>query len=41
MDRGVTQGYLVTPAIFNIMVDAVVRSVLLEVYGTKESHHGI
>ena len=30
-DRGVTQGDPVSPTVFNIVVDAVVRKVLLEV----------
>ena len=38
--RGVTQGYLVSPTIFNIVVDAVVRADLLEVYGPQEDSHG-
>ena len=32
-DRGVNQGYLVSPTVFNIMVDAVAREVLLEICG--------
>ena len=39
-ERGVTQGYPVSPMIFNILVDAVVRAVLLEVCGTQEAHRG-
>ena len=39
-ERGVTQGYPVSPTIFNIVVDAVVRAVLLEVCRPQESHHG-
>ena len=38
-DRGVKQGDPVSLAIFNTVVDAVVRAVLLEVCGTQESHH--
>ena len=38
--RGVTQGDPVYPAIFNLVVDAVVRADLLEVCGTQESQHG-
>ena len=30
---------MVSPKIFNIVVDAVVRAVLLEVYGPQKSHH--
>ena len=37
---GVTQGDPVSPTIFNIVVEAVVRAVLLEVCGTQEAHHG-
>ena len=36
---GVTQGHPVSPEIFNIMVEAVVRAFLLEVYGPQEAHH--
>ena len=39
-ERGVTHGYLVSPTIFNIVMDAVVRVVLLEVCGPQEEHHG-
>ena len=35
--RGVTQGYLVYPMIFNIVVDAVVRATLEVVCVTQES----
>ena len=38
---GVTQGYLFSLTIFNIVVDAVVRVGLLEFYGTQEAHHGL
>ena len=40
IDRGVTQGYPVSRMIFNIVLDAVVRAVLLEVCGPQEAHHG-
>ena len=40
-DRGVTQGKLASPMIFNIMVDAVVREVLEEVCGLQEAQHGM
>ena len=40
-ERGVTQVYQVSPEIFNIVVDSVVRLVLLEVYGDHEAHHGL
>ena len=40
MERGVNQGDLVSPTIFNIVVDAVVREVRLEVFGPHEAHHG-
>ena len=40
MDRGVKQGDLVSLTIFNIVVVAVVRTVLLEVCGPQEAHHG-
>ena len=40
MDRGVKQGDLVSLTIFNIVVVAVVRTVLLEVCGPQEKHHG-
>ena len=33
-------GYPVSPTIFNIVVDPVVRADLLEVYGPQEAHHG-
>ena len=35
-----TQGDLVSLTIFNIMMDALVRAVLLEVFGPYESYHG-
>ena len=40
-ERGVTQGGPVSPTIFNIVVDAVVSAVLLEVCGLHESQHGL
>ena len=40
MEIGVTQGEPVSPTIFNIVVDAVVREVLLEICGPQEAHHG-
>ena len=39
-DRGVTQGNPVSPTIFKIVVDAVVRVFLLEVCGNHKLHHG-
>ena len=36
-----TQGELVSPIVFNIMVNAVVRAVIVEVCGLKEAHQGI
>ena len=39
-DRGMTQGYPVSPTIFKIVVDAVVREVILEVCGPQEAQHG-
>ena len=38
-DREVTQGNLVSPNIFNIVVNSVVRAVLLEVCGSQEAHN--
>ena len=35
----VTQGYAVSPKVFNIVVDSVLRAVLLEVYGPQKAHH--
>ena len=40
-ERGVTQGEPVSPKIFNILVSAVVREVLLEVCGPQQAHHGL
>ena len=37
MERGVTQVRTVFPTFFNIVVDAEVRAVLLEVCGTQEA----
>ena len=39
MGIGVTQGVLVCPTVFNIVVGAVVMAVLLEVCGLQEAHH--
>ena len=39
--QGVTQGDLVYPTIFNIVVDAVVRETLREVCGPQEALHGL
>ena len=39
-ERGVTKGDPVYPMISNILVDAVVRAVLLEVCDSQEAHHG-
>ena len=39
-ERGVTQGYLFSMRIFNIVVDGVVIAFLIEFYGTQEEHHG-
>ena len=40
MGREVTQGNLIPPTIFNIVVDAVVRAALQEICGPQESQHG-
>ena len=40
MEKLVTQGDLLSPTIFNVVVDEVVRAVLLEVYGPQEAQHG-
>ena len=39
MERGVTQGDPVSPTVFNIVVDTVVRVVLLEVCRPQEAKH--
>ena len=39
-ERRVTHGDPVSPTIFNIVVDAVVRSDVLEVCGPQEAQHG-
>ena len=39
--RGVMQGNPVYPIIFNILVDATVREILLEVCGPQEAEHGL
>ena len=41
IERGVTQEDPVSPTIFNIMVDAVVRAVLSEVCRPQEAHHSL
>ena len=38
-ERVVTQGDPVSLKIFNVIVDAVVRAVLLETCGPQEAHH--
>ena len=40
MEKGVTQGGPVSLTIFNIVVDAVVMAVLLEICGPQEAHQG-
>ena len=40
-ERRVTQGEPVSPTIFNIAVDAVVRKFLMEVCGTQDAQHGL
>ena len=40
-ERGMIQEDLVSPNIFNIVVDAVERSVMLEVYGPRDPHQGL
>ena len=37
--RGVTQGELVSPALFNIMVDSVFRATLQDICGPQEAQH--
>ena len=39
MGRGVTQGGSLSPTLFKIVVNAVVRLVMLEILGPQESHH--
>ena len=39
--RSFIQGDPASPMILNIMVDAVVREVLEEVYGPQEASHGM
>ena len=39
-ERVVTQGYPVSPMIFDIVMEAVVRAVLLEVCRPQEAQHG-
>ena len=39
--RGVTQGNTVSPMIFNIVVNAVVRAVLDVLCGPQEEQHGL
>ena len=41
MDIGVTQGDPVSPTVFNIVVDAVVRVVILEVFVPQEAQNGL
>ena len=36
-----TQGYLLSPTIFNILVDLVVCAALREVSGSQEALHGL
>ena len=33
--------FVVSPTIFNIVIDAVVRSNFLEIYFAQEAHHGL
>ena len=40
MGRWVTQGDPVSPTLFNIIVNAVVRATLQEICGTQEYQHG-
>ena len=40
-DRGVTQGNPVSLTNLNILMDAVVRAVLLEICRPQEAHHGL
>ena len=39
-ERGMKQGNPVSPTIFNILVDSVVRAVLLELCRPQEAKHG-
>ena len=39
MEIGVTQGGPVSPTIFNIILDAMVRAVIMKVCGPQEAHH--
>ena len=41
MEQGITQGDKSSPINFNIIVDTVVRTVLLEVCGPQEAHLGL
>ena len=41
MERGVTQGYLLSLTIFDIVVDAVAMEILLKVFSMKYSHHSM
>ena len=41
MGIGVTQGDTVSPAVFNIVVNAVVRALLVELCGQQEANNGI
>ena len=41
MDIGVTQGDLVPSTVFDIVMHAVVREVLMDVCGPQEAHHGL
>ena len=40
-ERGVNQVDPVSPTVFNIVVDAVVRAVLIKVCVPQEAHHGL
>ena len=40
-ERGVTQGDPVSPTIFNIVVDSMIREVMLELCGHQKAHHGM
>ena len=40
-ERGVNQGDPVSPKIFNIVVNTVVRVVLMEICGMQETQHGL